>query len=57
MAVIDKLHEVSPEDGLFPTKISQGRGVPLNSAPITFGGIGDSFYEYLLKVRGCTGGR
>jgi mannosyl-oligosaccharide alpha-1,2-mannosidase len=47
--VIQTLHANSPENGLFPTLINPDTGRP-NNRLVTFGALGDSFYEYLLKV-------
>jgi len=47
--VIERMAESPPEDGLFPIYISPqtGKGA---SRQISFGAMGDSFYEYLVKV-------
>ncbi|KDO41406.1 hypothetical protein CISIN_1g0083001mg, partial [Citrus sinensis] len=47
--VIVELNKTFPADGLLPIYISPDRGTPSYST-ITFGAMGDSFYEYLLKV-------
>ncbi|KAI5069119.1 hypothetical protein GOP47_0015420 [Adiantum capillus-veneris] len=47
--VINKLREVFPTDGLLPMYISPDTGKPTTSK-VTFGAMGDSFFEYLLKV-------
>ncbi|CAK9146084.1 unnamed protein product [Ilex paraguariensis] len=47
--VIAKLNETFPSDGLLPIYINPHRGTTSYST-ITFGAMGDSFYEYLLKV-------
>lgn len=47
--VIKKLKEVFPSDGLLPMFISPDSGRPTTSK-VTFGAMGDSFFEYLLKV-------
>eukprot|EP00250_Pteridium_aquilinum_P012694 c20880_g1_i1 orf=430-2277(+) len=47
--VIKKLREVFPSDGLLPMFISPDTGKPTTSK-VTFGAMGDSFFEYLLKV-------
>ena len=52
-SIIQSLYEHSPVSGLFPTLINPDTAVPANKW-ITFGALGDSFYEYLLKV--CDGG-
>ncbi|KAF3430965.1 hypothetical protein FNV43_RR25695 [Rhamnella rubrinervis] len=46
---ITKLKETFPNDGLLPIYIDPSRGTQSYST-ITFGAMGDSFYEYLLKV-------
>jgi Glycosyl hydrolase family 47 len=48
-AVIEKMDQIKPADGLFPIYISADSGTPTSSA-VTFGALGDSFYEYLIKV-------
>ncbi|KAA0059340.1 mannosyl-oligosaccharide 1,2-alpha-mannosidase MNS1 [Cucumis melo var. makuwa] len=47
--VITQLNKNFPDDGLLPIYIdpNEGKG---SHATITFGAMGDSFYEYLLKV-------
>ncbi|KAL8170761.1 hypothetical protein V2J09_022565 [Rumex salicifolius] len=47
--VISVLNKTFPDDGLLPIYINpeNGEGSP---STITFGAMGDSFYEYLLKV-------
>ncbi|KAJ6358223.1 hypothetical protein OIU78_005953 [Salix suchowensis] len=47
--VIAELNKTFPDDGLLPIYISSDRGIGSYST-ITFGAMGDSFYEYLLKV-------
>ncbi|KAL6972573.1 mannosyl-oligosaccharide alpha-1,2-mannosidase [Sarracenia purpurea var. burkii] len=47
--VIAVLNKTFPADGLLPIYINPHRGTPSHST-ITFGAMGDSFYEYLLKV-------
>lgn len=47
--VILQLNKSFPADGLLPIYINQERGANWHST-ITFGAMGDSFYEYLLKV-------
>ncbi|XP_024023581.1 mannosyl-oligosaccharide 1,2-alpha-mannosidase MNS1 isoform X3 [Morus notabilis] len=47
--VITQLNNIFPEDGLLPIYIDPHRG-STSYSPITFGAMGDSFYEYLLKV-------
>eukprot|EP00271_Cylindrocystis_brebissonii_P003675 TRINITY_DN1490_c0_g1_i1.p1 TRINITY_DN1490_c0_g1~~TRINITY_DN1490_c0_g1_i1.p1 ORF type:complete len:664 (-),score=202.07 TRINITY_DN1490_c0_g1_i1:463-2454(-) len=47
--VIQKLDEIYPADGLLPLYISASTGRPTTSK-ISMGAMGDSFYEYLVKV-------
>ncbi|KAJ0865392.1 putative mannosyl-oligosaccharide 1,2-alpha-mannosidase [Helianthus annuus] len=47
--VILVLNKTFPADGLLPIYINPHRGTASHST-ITFGAMGDSFYEYLLKV-------
>ncbi|XP_023000181.1 mannosyl-oligosaccharide 1,2-alpha-mannosidase MNS1-like [Cucurbita maxima] len=47
--VISQLNRSFPDDGLLPIYIDQNEG-KASSSTITFGAMGDSFYEYLLKV-------
>ncbi|CAL9009420.1 unnamed protein product [Prunus brigantina] len=47
--VIVQLNKTFPDDGLLPIYIDPERGTSAHSV-ITFGAMGDSFYEYLLKV-------
>ncbi|KAL0717547.1 hypothetical protein Bca4012_066869 [Brassica carinata] len=47
--VISVLNKNYPADGLLPVYINPDTAKPSYST-ITFGGLGDSFYEYLLKV-------
>ncbi|KAE8704471.1 Mannosyl-oligosaccharide 1,2-alpha-mannosidase MNS2 [Hibiscus syriacus] len=47
--VIVALNKTFPADGLLPIYINPDSGTSSNSI-ITFGAMGDSFYEYLLKV-------
>ncbi|CAL8130376.1 unnamed protein product [Prunus armeniaca] len=47
--VIVQLNKTFPDDGLLPIYIDPERGTSAYSV-ITFGAMGDSFYEYLLKV-------
>lgn len=46
---ITALNKSFPADGLLPIYVSPDSGNP-SYATITFGAMGDSFYEYLLKV-------
>uniref|UniRef100_A0A1U7YN82 alpha-1,2-Mannosidase n=1 Tax=Nicotiana sylvestris TaxID=4096 RepID=A0A1U7YN82_NICSY len=47
--VILELNKTFPDDGLLPIYINPHKGTTSYST-ITFGAMGDSFYEYLLKV-------
>ncbi|GJN01826.1 hypothetical protein PR202_ga19127 [Eleusine coracana subsp. coracana] len=47
--VIKQLQKIYPSDGLLPIYINPHSGTASYST-ITFGAMGDSFYEYLLKV-------
>ncbi|KAH7671697.1 Glycoside hydrolase family 47 protein [Dioscorea alata] len=47
--VITQLQKTYPDDGLLPIYINPHSGTPSHST-ITFGAMGDSFYEYLLKA-------
>ncbi|XP_059645161.1 mannosyl-oligosaccharide 1,2-alpha-mannosidase MNS1-like [Cornus florida] len=47
--VILELNKTFPADGLLPIYINPHRGTTSYST-VTFGAMGDSFYEYLLKV-------
>ncbi|XP_074582519.1 mannosyl-oligosaccharide 1,2-alpha-mannosidase MNS1-like [Curcuma longa] len=48
--VIRQLQKIYPSDGLLPIYINPHSGVAAQYSTITFGAMGDSFYEYLLKV-------
>ncbi|KAJ8760005.1 hypothetical protein K2173_010861 [Erythroxylum novogranatense] len=47
--VIEVLNKTFPDDGLLPIYVNPRSGTGSYST-ITFGAMGDSFYEYLLKV-------
>ncbi|KAL9325927.1 hypothetical protein ACSQ67_006572 [Phaseolus vulgaris] len=47
--VIKELHENFPDDGLLPIYLNPLTGTKTGGS-ITFGAMGDSFYEYLLKA-------
>ncbi|KAK7265209.1 hypothetical protein RJT34_32825 [Clitoria ternatea] len=47
--VIKELYRTFPDDGLLPIYLDPLTGIKSNGA-ITFGAMGDSFYEYLLKA-------
>uniref|UniRef100_A0A0C9RPH0 alpha-1,2-Mannosidase n=1 Tax=Wollemia nobilis TaxID=56998 RepID=A0A0C9RPH0_9CONI len=48
--VIKQFQAIFPEDGLLPIYINPHSGQAETYSKITFGAMGDSFYEYLLKV-------
>lgn len=48
--VITQLQKIFPSDGLLPIFINPHSGTPSYHSTITFGAMGDSFYEYLLKA-------
>ncbi|XP_062109946.1 mannosyl-oligosaccharide 1,2-alpha-mannosidase MNS1-like [Humulus lupulus] len=47
--VITQIKKIFPDDGLLPIYLDPHRGTTAYSTT-TFGAMGDSFYEYLLKV-------
>ncbi|KAI4344474.1 hypothetical protein L6164_011696 [Bauhinia variegata] len=47
--VIKEIHRTFPADGLLPIYINPHTGIAQHST-VTFGAMGDSFYEYLLKA-------
>lgn len=49
MAPLLQMHKRQPPNGLFPIKVSVADG-HFTDTTITFGALGDSFYEYLLKL-------
>ncbi|XP_062192381.1 mannosyl-oligosaccharide 1,2-alpha-mannosidase MNS1-like isoform X2 [Phragmites australis] len=48
--VIRQFEKIFPSDGLIPININPHSGTMELYSTITFGAMGDSFYEYLLKV-------
>lgn len=53
MRALDELLKLDAESGLYPTYISNTKGeLSFGNSDISLGAMGDSFYEYLLKV--CT---
>ncbi|KAK9807221.1 hypothetical protein WJX73_010611 [Symbiochloris irregularis] len=48
--ILKLLHERYPKQGMFPVWISRTSGRFTNNQILTVGAMGDSFYEYLLKV-------
>lgn len=47
--VIEVMNQIKPAHGLYPIYINPNSGKPDNQH-VTFGALGDSFYEYLVKV-------
>ncbi|KAG8046795.1 hypothetical protein GUJ93_ZPchr0008g13216 [Zizania palustris] len=47
---IRQFQKIFPSDGLLPININPDSGIPKPYSTITFGAMGDSFYEYLLKA-------
>ncbi|CAM9973923.1 unnamed protein product, partial [Hapterophycus canaliculatus] len=47
--VFDIMHDIKSHDGLYPIFINPSSAKPVGSQ-VTFGALGDSFYEYLLKA-------
>eukprot|EP00903_Cladosiphon_okamuranus_P020635 g18945.t1 len=47
--VFDHMHDLNSDDGLYPIFINPATGKSVGSQ-VTFGALGDSFYEYLLKA-------
>jgi len=51
MRALDELLKLDAESGLYPTYISNTKGeLSFGNSDISLGAMGDSFYEYLLKV-------
>lgn len=48
--VIKRLQATFPDDGLLPIYVNPNSGHAETYSKVTFGAMGDSFYEYLLKV-------
>ncbi|THU44368.1 hypothetical protein C4D60_Mb02t06670 [Musa balbisiana] len=48
--VIRQLQKTYPSDGLLPIYINPHSGAAASYSTVTFGAMGDSFYEYLLKA-------
>ena len=46
---IELMHKLRPAHGLYPIKVSISSG-QFTDSTVTFGALGDSFYEYLLKL-------
>ncbi|ESN98043.1 hypothetical protein HELRODRAFT_113976 [Helobdella robusta] len=55
MRVTKHLHNLYKKQGLVPIYINPSTGAFRQSATITFGARGDSYYEYLLKIWMLTG--
>ena len=49
MKAIQLMNTKEPQHGLYPIKVDIGTGTWADNI-VTFGALGDSFYEYLLKV-------
>eukprot|EP00752_Nemacystus_decipiens_P015936 g14242.t1 len=47
--VFDHMHDLNSNDGLYPIHLNPATGKSVGNQ-VTFGALGDSFYEYLLKV-------
>ncbi|XP_024197034.1 mannosyl-oligosaccharide 1,2-alpha-mannosidase MNS1 isoform X2 [Rosa chinensis] len=47
--VIKEFHKIFPADGLLPIYLDPHTGT-MSYSKVTFGALGDSFYEYLLKA-------
>lgn len=51
MRALDELLKIETQDGLFPTMISNlHQRATFANDEVSFGAMGDSFYEYLLKI-------
>ncbi|KAH3745759.1 mannosyl-oligosaccharide 1,2-alpha-mannosidase [Pelomyxa schiedti] len=50
LRVIDKIEAAEKVNGLYPVYIHPSNGRFDENSPITLGALGDSFYEYLLKL-------
>ena len=48
-AIFDHLERISPADGLYPLFVDQNSG-GFQGDQISFGAMGDSFYEYMIKM-------
>lgn len=51
--VFKDLYEIQPEDGLYPSTIYNNRNKAkfgVKEPRVSFGGLADSFYEYMLKI-------
>jgi len=49
MKAFQIMHRHMPKSGLFPIRVNIADGTPADTL-VTLGALGDSFYEYLLKV-------
>ena len=49
MKAIQAMYRANPAHGLYPIKVGVGSG-KFTDQHVTFGALGDSFYEYLLKL-------
>ena len=51
MNAFDIIQKLQPSNGLLPLKLKDGKtGVEFSTDHISFGGMGDSTYEYMLKL-------
>lgn len=51
MRALDELLKLAPDHGLYPTFIRNTRqDLSFGNSDISIGAMGDSFYEYLLKI-------
>jgi len=53
-AIFDHLERIAPPDGLYPLFLNMNNGA-FQGAQISFGAMGDSFYEYMIKMHVYTG--
>ncbi|KAL9188419.1 hypothetical protein ACHAXT_006797 [Thalassiosira profunda] len=51
MRALDELLKLDPEDGLYPTFMANTKQeLSFGNSDVSLGAMGDSFYEYLLKI-------
>ena len=48
--ILEVLNELKPLHGLYPVYLDSNTLKPAGDKKFSFGGMGDSFYEYLLKA-------
>ena len=48
--IYHKLHSMNPEKGLYPIYVQNKGHASFAGSKVSFGAMGDSFYEYMLKV-------